>query len=403
MRIDRRYIVSIIIATIFIGMFVRYLYRAPKRHYCDFRVYYATAQRFIDKEDIYARPDESITPFKYSPMFAMLVSSLSFFSQKAASLIFFTINFILLVVICMFSERLIVDDKISFKKKILLYVLPIIFTSRFILQVLDSGQVNIMIFALVILGLYYFEKKKDIVGAAFIGLSVMFKYMPVVFIPYFLLRKKLRIVGFILVFIILYCLIPAAYVGVDREIEYVKNWLPFITKTSLDEGSWYDYKNQSLYSFVLRYFTAASFYRVSVANLTFRQGLLVAFIIGAIIYSLIIFPQRRYNIHSPIDYSLLFICMALFNPNAWMANFVIFIFVYMTILYYLLKFNFKDRFTSVLVFLSFALASWGSESLVGNNLENLLEELSSVTMAALVLLFILFRLKFKKALALYRK
>ena len=120
MALKRKLIIYSILIVVFAGLFIRYSGRAPKRHYSDFRVYYATAQRFAEKEDIYTRPDESITPFKYSPMFALLVSPLSKFDQKTASLIFFTLNFISLLIIFVISEKLICKSKLSFKQKIFL-------------------------------------------------------------------------------------------------------------------------------------------------------------------------------------------------------------------------------------------------------------------------------------------
>ena len=129
----KRNIAYLLIAMSFIGLFFRYMHRAPKRHYCDFRVYYATAQRFAAKEDIYSRPQESITPFKYSPMFALIVSPLSMVSEKPASLIFFSISFVSLIIICRLSKKLIIKRDLTFKESVLFYFLPILFTSRFML------------------------------------------------------------------------------------------------------------------------------------------------------------------------------------------------------------------------------------------------------------------------------
>ena len=389
----RKCIVAIIIALVFIGLFCRYSRRAPKRNYCDFRVYYATAERFIQRQDIYGRPDESITPFKYSPIFAFVLSPLSFFSQKCASLIFFTVNFLSLIGILVFSRKLIVKDKITFRQNVFLHIFTLICSFRFILQALDAGQVGIIITFLVILGLYFLEKKKDVLSSAFIAFSTMFKYTSFIFLPYFFFRKK-KLVSFILLFIIIFCLLPAVYSGISTHSNYLKSWFSSITGDSLDNSSLYDYKNQSLFSAVLRYFTAGPDYGVSLAKLSFNQGLTITLVFCAVIYFLIIFPGVNLK-PKPINYSLLFICMALFNPNAWMHNFVVLIFVYFVLFYHLLKVNFKDKVTLILVIFSFIVMSLTSESLVGNNLENLFEELSSVTLGSLALMFTLFRLKFK--------
>jgi len=389
----RRIVIFSILAILFISLFFRYAARAPKRHYCDFRVYYATAQRFAAKDDIYSRPLESITPFKYSPMFAFLVAPLASVSQKNASLIFFSVSFFALVIAFVLSKRLIVREPVTFAQRLLLYGIPAVFTSRFIFAVLDSGQVTNIIFLLVVLGLYLLEKKKEIFSAASIGLSLMFKYTSGVFLPYFIIRKRIKVVLLAMLCIALYCIIPALHVGVNQEATYLKKWLPFISETSLDKGSWYDPKNQALYSFVLRIIGEDSPFR-PIAVLTFGQGLAIALLWGAVLYLSILIKTKRQQDTSSIDYALLFLCMALFNPNAWLANFVVFVFAYMVIVYHIIRTRYKDKCSLVLMVLSFIISSWFSESMVGDNLQKFFESLSTVTIGALLLVFILLRLKF---------
>jgi hypothetical protein len=145
----------------------------------------------------------------------------------------------------------------------------------------------------------------------------------------------------------------------------------------------------------LRYFTKDSPYSVGLAHLSFAQAITIAGAASLLMYLLIVVPGGVSSVHAAIDYALLLIAMAFFNPNAWMANYIFLIMAYMALIYYLIKVNFKDMLTVVLIIISFMLASWGSESIVGNDLENILEELSTVTLAGLVLAFALFRLKFR--------
>ena len=89
--------------------------------------------------------------------------------------------------------------------------------------------------------------------------------------------------------------------------------------------------------------------------------------------------------------------MALFNPNAWLANFVFLIFAYMVIVYHLIKVKYKDKLTLIFTVLSFIVSSWVSESMVGDNLQHFFEALSTVTVAAFILIGILLYLKFLKS------
>lgn len=397
MSINRRYAALLFLIILFLTLFFRYSHKAPKRNYCDFRVYHATAQRFLAKEDIYSRPEQAITPFKYSPAFAMLMSPLGFLSRNAASLVFFSLSFLSLIGVFILSKRLIVNETLSVFQTFLLYLIPAIFSARFILQVLDQGQVSIIMLGLVLSSLYLLKQKKDILGGACFGLSVMFKYMPFIFLPYFLLKKKFKFITAALVFIILFSLLPALHVGVAINAQYLKNWMPFITETSLDKGSWYDYKNQSLYSMALRFLTNGSSYKVSVADFSFAHGLILAAIVGLVLYALALAPVKKKEPQDSLDYSMLFLCMAFLNPNAWLTNYIIFIFVCMAIIYYLIKVRYKDLLTIALLAVSFLMAGLASESIVGNEIENLFERFSAITISALLLFLVLARIKFKKS------
>ncbi|MFH1360932.1 MAG: glycosyltransferase family 87 protein [Candidatus Omnitrophota bacterium] len=398
MRRSLKIIILLVICAVFTGNLVRYANRAPQRKYSDFRVYYATGERFLEKKDIYSRPDKKITPFKYSPMFAMLISPLSLLPKHQASLVFFTLNFLSLIGICFVSAKLVGIEELSLRKKIAMFFFSILFTSRFILLVWDSGQVNLIMVFLVLVALYLFENKRAFFGSAFLGLSVMFKYMPAIFLPYLLLRARTGIIILTICFVCIFLALPALYVGVDNQVNYLQKWMPFITKTSLDQSSWYDYKNQSVYSFALRYLSPDSPYGRPVGRLTFQEALLTGIFLAVLIYLLTLQPAANRNDTNLIDYGLLMIGMAIFNPNAWMTNFVVLLFVYIYLLSYLMKENFKDKLTLVLMILAFALSSWAAESVVGDQFENLFEELSSVTIAALLLVFALLRLKFRKPL-----
>ncbi|MBN1870606.1 MAG: DUF2029 domain-containing protein [Candidatus Omnitrophica bacterium] len=354
----------------------------------------------MNKEDIYSRPDMSVTPYKYSPMFAFLFSPLTLLPKHLASLIFFTMNFFMVAGICFLSGRIMNIEGLSFGQKVLLFSIPVLFTSRFILLVWDAGQVNILMLFLVVLSLFLLKRNQVILSACCLALSAFIKYMPVLFLPYFVVKKQWKYVAWVMIFMLLFSLIPALYVGLDQEINYLKNWLPFISHTSLDLLSWVDYKNQSLYSTVLRYsmdLSAYDFnYSHSFLNLTFYQGLGTAIVLGFAIYCFALFPVEDKKQTSLMDYSLLFLCMALLNPNAWFVNFVVLLFVYMYLLHYLIKNRFKDKVVLIGGILAFILSSWMSEAIFSEDLERLFEELSNIAIASLILVFLLIRIKFKK-------
>jgi len=400
MRIDKKWAAILFLCLLFTGLFFRYLNRAPRRHFCDFRVYYATAEKFLAGEDIYKRDKESVTPYKYSPTFAFLFSFLGWFGIKTSSLVFFSLNFVFLLLLFRYSQKLI-DPGLSFNKCFWLFFWVFAPISRFAFQVLDTGQVNVIMAGLVVLGLYFANRDNDIAAGALLSLSVFFKYMPALLIPYFLFKKRFRLLGWLFLFGITFMILPLVYTGMEKYIAYTKSWLPSIVATSLDHGSLIDYKNQSLYSMILRFFCEESPYKVRLMSLTFQSAMKISTIACFALYLLALYPLCKNRKEQLIDTAMLLICMALFNPNAWMINFVMLTFAYMLILYLFLK---DKRLSALIIFvIAFLLGSFAGESVVGNNLENFMEEVSSVTLSSLVLFFYLLYLKIDQFLILRRE
>jgi hypothetical protein len=122
----------------------------------------------------------------------------------------------------------------------------------------------------------------------------------------------------------------------------------------------------------------------------------IAYALSFLLYLLVLLPRKGKEALK-IDYALLFIYMSLFNPNAWLHNFVSLIFPYLFLIHYLIRVKLKDTLVLVCLVLSFASASWFSRSLVGNKLELFSEQVSCVAIAAFFLIGALVKLKFSKA------
>lgn len=309
-------------------------------------------------------------------------------------------SFISFVIVLIFFKKLLVKEESNFSQNTWLYVVPVLLSFRFILGVFDSGQVSFLMTALVVSAIYSFEKGNDLFGAALLALSMMFKYMSFIFIPYFLIKRRFKIVSYTLIFAAFYCLLPSLYVGLNKEVGYLTQWLPSISSTSLDKGSWTDYKNQSLYSFILRTFMKDSPYDPVMHSLSFwsfHNTLIVSIVLGVLIYVAMIFPRPEPSSRLDIiEYAMLFVGMALFNPNAWAFNYALIVVAYMVVVYYFLKnkLDYRALFLTACVFI---LTSIGSQSVVGRNLQYKFEVFSLVTIGAVIMVFTLYGLKYRKA------
>lgn len=393
----------------FLGSFYSHKLRAPKRNYSDFHCYYVTGKRLLAQENIYIVQDKEIAEFRYAPIFALLMSGMGLWDENTADTIWYITNFCLLVISFILLKRIIAPGQWDNKSVLILYGLTILGALRFILHNFDTGQTNILMFSSIIIGLYYILKRREVLGGAILAFSAMIKYTPIIFVPYFILRRKIKLSLVILASIATYLILPALFIGLKDNIAYMRNLIPFLTHSSiLDRITVLDPENQSLLSFFYRIFTYCISYfhapPMPFQSLNLKEEYInLIFILSAIIlYSLILYqpqkthPKKLKHINN-IDYALLLICVALFNLNAWMHNFIFLSFGYFILVYYLIKDNFKDKIVSIFLALSYILNIITMKPILGKIWAYKLHFYSPYTLSALITFFLLLKIKFSKA------
>lgn len=389
----------VLLACIFIGTFSQYMYRAPKRNFSDFHVPYTVGKKLLAGEQIYSF-EKGLSYYKYTPFYANLMVPLSIFPEKGAAAIWFVLNFFFLMVLFSCARKIIAgDDPFD---PFWLYAITVLFMSRFLIQNLHEGQANVFMNTLLILGLYYFVQKKRLTSAFFIGFSIMTKYMPVLFLPYFLLIGQIGLLAGIGAVILVLNFIPAIAFGMQRLIQLNFDQFHFLFASSLDPWSIFCHPNQSLLAWIARTFWEESIYPIQLLQLDRSAIFGIFFVAAGILYCLAVIPGikkgRVLNTEASrkalcVDWSLLFICMALLNPNAWMNFFICLIFPYMTVLYHLMKKRGRDWSILGLTIFSFICNAWTSEEIVVWFAGDGFEIRSVVTIGTLALFAVLLILK----------
>ena len=195
MVLKKNWVLILIVFIAFSGSLANYISRVPQRHYCDFRVYYKAGQDLIKGKNIYIRDRDDVTPYKYSPFFALVFVPLSLFPIKISAAVFFSINFVLTILFFKLSFNLLqnsgIGTPVSQRDRSLIYGLTLLFTFRYICLVWYSGQVNILMCVLVLLALRSLSKDKTAFSGAFFASSILIKYTPAIFLPYLLVRKHI--------------------------------------------------------------------------------------------------------------------------------------------------------------------------------------------------------------------
>lgn len=391
----------------FAGSIYGHKLRVPKRRYADFHCFYTAGERFLKGENIYVIRDQEAAEFRYAPVFALIMSSFARQREDTADTVWFILNFCLLIISFILLKKLVIPEPLDYKSGVILYSLTIVGTIRFILQNFDTGQPNILIFAGILAGLYYISQKKEALGSAIFAFSCMIKYTPLIFIPYFILRRRVKLSLMITGFIIAYLVLPALFIGLQTNISYLKNLIPILANsTILEPMTILDPKNQSLLSMFQRFFTncVRYFYAppMPFQSLDLNPGQInLLFIISAIIlYALILYhPKRRKEgeaFYSSIDYALLLICVILFNPNAWMHNYLLLAPGYFMMIYYLTKRRGRDWAVLILLLLSYLLNIVTLKPILGKYLAYKIHFYSPFALGALLTFLALLKIKFSE-------
>ncbi|HOE63208.1 MAG TPA: glycosyltransferase family 87 protein [Candidatus Sumerlaeota bacterium] len=187
----------------------------------DYQRHYIAAKTVVAGENPYLRK----TPkFKYPLFNAILLSPLSFFNIYLSQSLWFGLCVVLILGICSMTGALLGREKMHFP--LWLWLIPIFISARFFWMNLKLGQINTLVFYFTVLGLYLMDvRNKKWIGGGFIGLASVMKYMPILFIFYFALKKRWKeCLGMLLGFIVCFFIIPVMFLGVRKTIEYSKDF-----------------------------------------------------------------------------------------------------------------------------------------------------------------------------------
>jgi len=385
----------LIIILVFIAAFGRYQHKMPKRKYADFHVYYYTAQRLLHHKNIYDASSyrkDRIANFKYPPLCALIFLPLGLLPERIAASLWFSFNFLLLILCFYWSGFLIFDKHTGRGRRNITYFLGAVFTLRFILYNFDEGQVNILMFSSLLFALVSLKKNRNVLAGAVFAFSSLVKYMSLLFFPVFLRRRR-AVLAF-LFSLIVFSVLPAFFLGWNYNFFLQKSFFPFLCHSSLDFNSLSTHENQSLMAMLIRFFSSFSPYHVNILNL---NAFFLGFLVGAVylfVYMMAFFPRVKHLNCEPLKYSFIFVAMALLNPNGWVHGFVYLLFPFMFLSYYLLEKDTNDLAGWFLVILSFLFSTWPNQIFLKG--EDSTEIYSLLSLAGVILLGALMRVKLRK-------
>jgi hypothetical protein len=224
MRIKKsksKFVVYALIAAAVVAVFSFIYLGWIKGDMSDFGVPYRNALRIMTGETLY-RVEDGHLQFKYAPVSALFYVPLALLPFEAAKVVWYCLELVLLFAVFWLSYRLLPD-----KKRGPLFVLgfSLLVLLKFIGREMELGQVNILIVFILTSMLAAIVKTRDVQAGVLWALSLFFKPYALIFLPYFVLKKRFRIVAVGTAALAAGLAVPALFYGVRGNFEVLKEWI----------------------------------------------------------------------------------------------------------------------------------------------------------------------------------
>ncbi|HEU4391305.1 MAG TPA: glycosyltransferase family 87 protein [Blastocatellia bacterium] len=356
----------------------------------DFNVFYFASQEVIAGRTPYAQSLGAWTPYLYPPLLAEILTPIAMLPLPAAAYIWFLINVASLIAAAVMSgalsakasvdDRPEVNDQTAAKRIALTAAAAGTFVvTRFVLDNLAMGQVNLLTTALSMAHVYFFVRHKRVASAAALALAVSIKLTPAILIFYHVARGRLKF--------------AAACAALSATLVFV-SFAPFGAKAgsafetfvdrTVRNGQGYDLAfegNQSLRGFEARARSETG----DAARLPGSPFTLMASLVLLVIG---IAASARRSVEEPAAAGLFLALAPLISPLSWKSHFVVMLLPAAILAREAVRSNGWRRITAVAATsIGLVLFNLTSPRLIGISAARWIEEHSLIMGAAILMFF----------------
>lgn len=185
----------------------------------DFEHFYFAARAMREGSNLYS---SGVHGYIYPPLIAFLFMPLTFVSVKTAALIMLIVN-LALCVCCAWlaaaemARRLAVEA--TFNNIVLVAAVATLLAATKLRSELQMWQTNLLLLTAVLLALRFLDARPRLTGLL-LGLAVNIKYLPLIYLPYLLLRRRFAAAAWFVTGIAGFALLPAMYSGWDANLHH---------------------------------------------------------------------------------------------------------------------------------------------------------------------------------------
>ncbi len=378
MPVKTRRVLLVILAVLTFLLIYQY---HVKKEMTDFGVCYKGGERIVKGEVLYKISDGHLQ-YKYSPVSAVFFSVLTLFPYELAKLLWYLLELYLLFLSLMASYDIL---PVKYKKKGSAVVISFLILAKFAGREIELGQVNILMFFLMLMMVKALLEKRDVQGGIFWGLSLFFKPYALVFLPYFILKKRLRLLASGMAALVIGFLLPVFFYGLQKVLFVLKEWqrtLFLSTRSLIDQ-----YDNSSIYAFFLKNLPADK------GKIAWGLSFGLICIVGLAFLGMML-KGKKSGLSNPevLECSFLLVLIPFLSPTAWYYNYLY------SILAVVFLVNLMDRFPPILKYIliaDFVFIGASLSEVLGRNGYHFYTQHALVFIGYIIILFYLVYSRFK--------
>jgi hypothetical protein len=351
----KKWLAVVLVAVLFLGLAVKAVDKSYRRG--DLRIFLVAGKGIIENAQPYAGSSAG-AGFIYPPYFAVLMVPFAAAPRAVGATAWFLLNFAALVLL--FATSLYLLERPSArmapwlraKLRVLwngkvngVVAAAVVITGPLWLENINFGTINIQLWALALLGVYFAAGGKRVVAGILLGAAVSPKFFAAPVLLYLLIRKEYRVVAYALATVALLYGAPAALLGWGRNAALLGVWYGKVIAPA--KGAAFAYGmgyNISLMAVIyrlceaLRFCDAGSVYRTPFLFNALNLALAALSLSPLAFYAL----KRRDGgeagprhdgVADGLRLSLIIVCGLLFIPFTWGAYYVAAALPVMAVLY----------------------------------------------------------------------